>query len=259
MSLFDQLKTAAIGFGTSRLSGNSRNAAELLGNLYNRSQMSIGTAQRKGNTGKIDPLRYAQSRADPLLGVDWYCELPFLAGASGNPTLLGWEMVEEASLPMFEFEAQSNYRAGKLYHYPAHQNLGNLTIKLYEDSYGQSSAYIKNWQSLMFDKQTGLYNPPVKHKLPICFTLFDVAKLEVMIITYNGCWPMNIDAFNMVGGSSDRIIPGVTLSVDDIDISFCKLTPQQASSALINSGTEAPDFTGVVPNPDAGGRRVGSM
>lgn len=247
MSLLDTLKTASVGFGSSRLTGNSRNAAELLMNLYNRGQSKPGDFQPKGNTGRVDPLQMAQGRSDPLLGIDWYCEMPFLSGASGEPTTLGWEMVEEATLPMFEFEPQSNYRAGKMYHYPAHQNLGNLTVKLYEDSEGHSSAYIKNWQSLIFDKKTGLYNPPSKHKLSIGFTLFDVGKLEVILITYSGCWPLNVDAFNLVGGSSDRIVPGVTFSVDDIDMSFAKLTPAQASSSLLNSGKEYPDFTGVTP------------
>jgi hypothetical protein len=247
MSLLDALQTAATGFGTSKLHGNARNAADLLINLYKRNQSAPGEFKPKGNTGKIDPLKVARGRKDPLLGVDWYCELPFLNGVSDQPNHLDWSMVEEANLPMYEFEPQSNYRHGKMYHYPSHQNLGNLTLKLYEDSSGQSTAYIKNWQSLIFDRQTGLYNPPSKFKTTITFTLFDVSKLEVMVITYSGCWPQNIDAFSLVGNASDRIIPGVTFSVDDVYMSFAQLTSGQAESALINSGTDSPDFTGVYP------------
>jgi len=247
-TIVDRLKTAGVGFGLSKLSGASRNAAELLTNLYGQYQAKIGAPTRSGNKGKRDPLAAAQARNDPLLGIDWYCDLPFLSGAASQPTSLGWEMVEEATLPMFDFEPQSNYQAGKLYHYPAHQNLGNLTLRLYEDTSGQSSAYIKNWQSLIYDKETGLYNPPSKFKLAITFTMFDVAKLDVMVITYLGCWPQNVDAIPLVGGASDRVIPSVTFSVDDIRMSFAKLSAQQAQSVLQNPNSEFPNMRGVFPS-----------
>ena len=248
MALIDALKTAALGFGRSRLTGNSRTAADLLINIYKRTQMGVGVYKPQGRTGTIDPLAAARARKDPLLGIDWYCQLPVLPGVSAQPNSLGWEMVEEANLPLYEFEPQSNYRAGKMYHYPSHQNLGSLTLKLYEDVSGQSSAYIKNWQALMFDPNTGLYNPPSQFKLPITITLFDSAKFDVLVMTYTGCWPQTQDPFALTGGASERVIPGITFSVDDMYMSFAKLTSAQAESALLNTGKEFPNMQNTFPN-----------
>ena len=222
MGLIDQVftSTAATGYATSKLSGVARNITELGLNLYAQNRNKIGNYKppRGVHSGKVGrtPLTMASARHDPLLGIDWYCDLPKFPGAAS----LYWEHVEEAALPMMDFEPQSNFRAGKMYHYPSHQNLGNLTLKLYEDSRGSATTYIRQWQSLMFDAETGLYNVPKVYKQNIVFTLYDVAKYDTMIVTYSGCWPSNVDQFSLVGGASDRIVVGATFSVDSVIIQF---------------------------------------
>jgi hypothetical protein len=180
----------AEGVVKTKLSGPGRTVAEIAGNLYRRSTNSPTPTGGRFNTGKIDPLQAMRGRPDPLLGIDWYCNMPDLPG---NPSFLPWDRVEEATLPMLEFEPTSNYRAGKMYHYPSHQNLGPLTLKLYEDVNASATAYIHNWQSLIFDKVTGLYGTPNQYKKVITFTLFDVSKLDALQIIYSGCWPQNFN------------------------------------------------------------------
>lgn len=231
LSILDRLETAAIGAGVAKLSGKTRYVADQVANLFNNQKIGKYKAPKYMGTGVRDPLEAASARGDPLLGVDWFCDLPTLYGTPSGTVAksLSWEMVEEANLPMYDFEPMSNYRAGKMYHYPSHQNLGSLTLKLYEDIAGYSTAYIKAWQSLIFDKASGLYNPPSLFKLNIKFTLYDVGKKETMVITYLGCWPQTVDAYSLVGGSSDRIVPGVTFSVDDVEITFSQLSTNQVT------------------------------
>lgn len=243
LSILDRLQTAVVGAGMAKLSGKTRYLADQALNLLNK--QGIGNYKPPPSLGKgkdeYNPRSRAKSRGDPLLGIDWYCEMPALAGGGSSTPTLGWEMVEEATLPMYDIEPMSNYKAGKLFHYPAHQNLGTLSLKLYEDHNGSSTNYIKAWQALIFDRETGLYNPPSKFKLNIKITMFDVAKKDAIILTYLKCWPQNIDAFNLVGGSSDRVVLGVTFSVDDVDISF----PSKSSDTNTPSRSLSLDTKGL--------------
>jgi hypothetical protein len=255
----------AVG-GLGRLSGfgGSSAASNLLNGIGNQglgTQRGSARASSRGGNGAgrvapINPLADAVSRLDPLLSIDWYCTLPLLQGVRSEPRTLPWQMVEEATLPMFEFEPVSNYKAGKTFHYPSHQNLGSLTLKFYEDSSGQSTAFIRNWQSLIFDKETGLYNVPKVHKQIITFTLFDVAKFEVITIRYLGCWPQNPDSYQLIGGSSERITPSVTFSVDDIEMTFNQLTSEATQSLISNVGYDYPSVpnvsTDAFPDPYLG-------
>lgn len=260
MSLFSAVTKAALSRATTKLSGLSATPSQLINQVRSSvlndlspagigkqsGAQSIPAGASSSRRAPINPLADARSRKDPLLNIDWYCSLPFLNGVQSEPRTLGWEMVEEATLPMFEFEPQSNYRAGKTYHYPSHQNLGTLTLKMYEDSSGSATAYIRNWQSLMFDHETGLYNVPGVFKNIITVTMFDVAKYEAIVIRYLGCWPQNIDAFQLMGGSAERISPSVTFSVDDIEMTFMQLTSEATASLLSNVGTQYPAMSNVV-------------
>lgn len=180
-------------------------------------------------------LTKARGRKDPLLAIDWYTELPNIAGLT-----LGWEMVEQATIPLVEFEPVSNYRAGKMYHYPSHQSLGTLNLTHYEDINGQTTNYYRTWQGLIMDPETGLYNVPDDYKKTIRLTLLDVTKKEVVIFTYYGCWPSRIESYSLVSGSAERITPSVELTVDDMVVVSVNLTTGDLNSILQGSESEFP-------------------
>lgn len=183
-----------------------------------------------GARGK-DVLSAMRGRGDPLLSFNWYCELPILA----NNVSLGWEFVEEATTPFIEFEQQSNYRAGKMYHYPGHYSIGTMSLKLFENSRGNATNYIATWQSQMLDSLSGTYATPSEYKRPVKITIFDVAKLTAMFLTYEKCWPMRADAFNLQSASSDRVIQTMELSVDDLTIQFGKYDAASIPSIIDNA------------------------
>lgn len=254
MALLDDLQGQVTRLTSSRAYGrvnDAVNAAQAGLSAYSRSYGS-GAG---GKPGPVNPLEAAMGRPDPLMAYDWYCLMPTLSGIGADPTSLPWDRVEEATLPQVEFEPVSNYRAGKTYHYPSHHNLSTLTCKLYEDANGSATAYIRNWQSLIMDRQTGLYNPAAVFKLPITFALFDVAREDVATITYIGCWPQTTDSYGLESGQSNRINPSVTFSVDDVVMSFAKFTATDLSSAGFSGKDYPPQVStnqSVFPTPSLG-------
>lgn len=180
-----------------------------------------------------DVLSAMRGRGDPLMSFNWYCELPVLA----NNVQLGWEYIEDATLPFIEFEQQSNYRAGKMSHYPGHYSIGTLNLKLYENSQAKSTRYFDTWKNLILIPLVAQYAHPIDYKKPIRFTIFDVHKLTAMFITYEKCWPMRVDSYNLQSASSERIISSVEISVDDMMVQFAQYDPNSIPSLIDNVTT----------------------
>jgi hypothetical protein len=180
-----------------------------------------------------------------MMNIYWYCDLP---GLNGGPSTLPWQYVEEATLPYVEFEQVSNYRAGKNYHYPNHHNINTLQLKLYEDNRGSSIQYIKEWQSLLINRETHLYQTPSKYKKPISITILDTAQQTVMFYYYFGCWPQSVDNSVFSSGQTERIAPTVTFSVDDMVMKFGKYESNQVPSIIDNISKDFPASLPKLPS-----------
>jgi hypothetical protein len=228
---------------TESVEGIKRQAQQLADSVSPLTRM-LGVGGSDATSRVFSPMRgdqtynalvKARGRKDPLLSIDWYTELPNIAGLT-----LGWEMVEQATIPLVEFEPVSNYRAGKMYHYPSHQSLGTLSLTHYEDVNGQTTNYYRTWQGLIMDPETGLYNVPDDYKKTVRVTLLDVTKKEVLIFTYYGCWPSRIESYSLVSGSPERITPAVELTVDDMVVVSASLSSGDIESILQGSESEFP-------------------
>jgi hypothetical protein len=187
------------------------------------------TFEPEGPRGR-DILSAMRGRGDPLMTFNWYCELPILA----DNVQLGWEFVEDATLPFVEFEQISNYRAGKMYHYPGHYSLGTLNLKLFENSRSQATKYLDTWRHMILVPLVSMYEHPSGYKRPIKFTIFDVYKLTAMFVTYEKCWPMRIDSYNLQSAASERINPSVEFSADDVVVQFAQYDPNDIPSIVDN-------------------------
>lgn len=226
---------AGAGFPTSKLSLQNTivaNASSLASGIL---KGVFGQGNSNSNTltpGARDVLGAARSRADPLMSFCWYCDLPVLI----DGTQLGWQYVEECTLPFVDFEQQSYSRAGKKFHYAGAYSLGTLTLKCYEDINGSVTQYIQSWKNSILDDATGLFRNPSDYKKTINVTVIDVAKQTVMFFKYLGCWPMRPDSFNMNSGASDRITPSIEFSVDDVLITFGRY-PDSAKPSIVNALT----------------------
>lgn len=246
MSLFDQAREAAFGLAKAKLSSG------VGGDILNRVEPLLRRAATvggnssftpKGVPGARDPLSAGRARLDPLMSYNWYCDLPVIDGVK-----LSWENVEEATLPSIELDAVSNYRAGKMWHYPHHHSIGTLSLKLYEDSKGSSSLYVDKWRRNILDYDSGLYHLPKDYKKTIMVTVLDVANVSVMFFEYTGCWPMRSDPITMNSGSSDRIVPQIEFSVDEMRVKFGKFDSSKIPSIINNVGVDFPPQISKLPD-----------
>lgn len=228
---------------SNRLSNSVRALSNLMGSVgASGSNSGFNINSRPSGNATFNALAKARGRQDPLLNIDWYVELPSISGSDGVYSL-GWEMVEEATIPLIEFEPVSNYKAGKLYHYPSHQSLGTLSLSHYEDVGGAVTNYYRKWQGLIINAETSLYKVPSEYKKTIIITLLDVTRSEVAVFTYYGCWPSRIDSYALVSGAVDRIIPQVEFTVDDTKVVSVSLSPGELSSVL-SSAMDSPAGVG---------------
>ncbi len=243
MSLQDQALSALKQATLSRLPTQARQALNIGSRIADRFSPKFSGSSGK-SSGALSAIR---SRADPLMSFNWRCDLPII----DNSFKLGWEYVEEATLPFVEFEKTSNYKAGKMSHYPHHYSLSSLSLKLYEDKQGKSVEYLNQWKKLIIDGKTGLYNVPKVYKKPIKITIYDSALSTVMFLTYLGCWVERHDTFAL-SGDSQRINPSVEFSVDDIEVSFGKFEAGKIPSIIDKIGSEFPlritDLPNLFPN-----------
>lgn len=247
MPFVDQAVNAAIGLGMAKLHGTTGNVVNLAATLARRINLLSGNTPftPKGVPGARDPLSAGRARSDPLMNYNWYCDLPTIDGVT-----LGWEFVEEATLPLVEFEPMSNYRAGKMYHYPGHYSIGTLNLKLYEDSHGSATTFVDAWQRKIINLESGLYNTPYGpngFKKKISFTLLDVAKLTVMFVEYTGCWPSRPDSISLGSASSDRVVLSVEFSVDEMRLKFGKFDSAQIPSVIDTIGADFPPKLSSLP------------
>lgn len=243
MTLKDEALSFLKNAVKSRLSTETKQAVDIFKRVKDRASVNYqGSAIRSG--GVLDA---ALSRPDPLLGLNWRCDLPII----DSTNQLDWSRVEEANLPFVEFEQVSNYRAGKMFHYPHHYTLGVLTLKLYEDSFGSALSYLNEWKRLMLDGKTGLYNVPSVYKKPVKITIYDSSFRTVMFLTYIGCWIPRHDPYTL-SGETQRINPSVEVSVDDVELSFGKFNDGEIPSLIDKIGSEFPpritDLPDLFPN-----------
>lgn len=171
------------------------------------------------------------------MNFNWWADLPNL---DGNQVKIGWEFVEEVTLPFIEFEQVSNYRAGKQYHFAHHYNIGTLGLKFYEDSYGTSTQYLTHWQSIIQSQSSGLYRLPKDYKKTISIWVLDVSKLTVMCLVYTGCWPTRLDTMQLGSLNGDRVIVGAEFSVDEMHVDFIKVNPRNIPANVGTLGSQWP-------------------
>ena len=233
----DNVLDIANGVARSKISNPKlATAFDLADRLYRRNSGPNNTID-VGIRGGRDILKTMSSRSDPLLNFIWYCELPLLPGFN-RP--LGWEFIEECTLPFINLEQKSYFKAGKDYHYPGKYSLETLNLKFYEDIQGTTTEYLQTWLNLIVDSATGQYQNPTDFKKTIKITLLDTASQTVMFFTYFGCWPMRRDSFNLASASSERVVISQEFSVDDVNVLVGKFS-DAAIPSIVNNIT-SPDF-----------------
>lgn len=180
-------------------------------------------------------LESMNNRPDPLFSIDWYAQMPTLPFLGQGSVGLGFEYVEETSVPLWSFDQVSTFRAGKNYSTPGHAALSNISMKFYEDNRGTTTSYLTAWQSLIRDPDTGLYTVPSKHKKDIKIVLLDVTNSSVMVVNYVRCWPVSIDQISLNSDQASRVIMGAEFSVDEVKVNIGTYSWDEIPSEMFNA------------------------
>lgn len=203
--------------------------------------MSVDSSN--GGIQEGNALAGALQRADPLMNFSWYCILPQITETVYGSVGLPWYYVEEANVPMREYQTRSIYREGRTKQYVSKYAVGNLTLTMYLDSKGGTWAYLKAWNAAIIDPfartnatlQGGRFNPAYKHKKDIKIMLMDARKQVSIQLLLSECIPINIETLSLGSGPGERVVARVTFAVGD---AFMDPNP-----AVVQSNT-----VGIIPD-----------
>lgn len=162
--------------------------------------------------------------------------------ATASAANLPWYFVEEAALPFRSFVQKSIFREGKERHYPDKYSVGNLRLAIYADTANVSMQYLQAWNNNIltpFSSKTssslaGGWGRPSDYKKSIYIYLLDAAKNALIIVEYQGCWPMTLADYSL-DGASNRVVNHVDFSVDDVFVNQLALPGGIVNSILQNS------------------------
>lgn len=227
--------------GSSILSELGLSAGGLLSNPGEVIGSSLNSIVDNGGITPGDSLRGALSRSDPMAAFSWYAQLPPINSSYGRSTL-PWYYVEEATTPFRTFQSRQIFREGRYNKYPDKYSVDGLSLGLYGDVSGRTLSYLRAWEgSIMapFDynspEQGGGYQPPSSFKKNIMIHLLAPNKQAIVTLIYTQCWPTNVDAWSLVSGSSERIVPRVNFDVGDVFITFTGASSSVLSGIIAGS------------------------
>lgn len=218
-----------------------------LGNIITGELSSVGGFLKGPGGGMLEgySLLGAQARADPLLEYNWYCVLPPIQSAYGSTTL-GWNYVEECTVPYRRFETRSVYDQGFPKHYAGKYSVDQLRLGVYMDAQAKSLQYFRAWQAAMMQpfpateaaSNGGVFTAPMNYKKDVRIYLMNPRRQVIAQILCTGCWPTDINSLNLTSAGGGRLIQNVTLSVDDVFLDFTGAAADIISEAIDIMGSK---------------------
>lgn len=219
-----------------------------LGGIITGELSSVGGFLKGPGGGMMEgySLLGALARSDPLLDFNWYCVLPPIQSAYGT-TNLGWNYVEECTVPFRQFENRSVYDQGFNKHYAGKYSVDNLRLGVYMDSQAKSLMYFRAWQAAIMQPFPateaptlgGNFNVPMNYKKDVRIYLMNPRRQVIAQILCTGCWPTNIDSLGLTSAQGGRLIQTVNLSVDDVFLDFTGAAADIISEAIDALGGKA--------------------
>lgn len=237
---------AMTGDFTGALSRLEMGPSQVMGTLSSVFGLSDGGSIGGTGTGETaNTLRGALERADPMLSFDWFCDMPQLTTTAGVFNL-GWNYIEEATVPFRQWESRSVYAQGRDRHYASKYNVDGLRLTFYAGIDGAALSYLDAWQRIMLPaadpasavaggmgRPGGMYG----YKKPISIYLIAPDKSQIVRLEYIECWPVNIDALSLDSASSTRLTHQVNFSTGDVFITVLGFNQNEAGTSLLQQLT----------------------
>jgi len=153
-------------------------------------------------------------RGDPLLNIDWLVSMQYPGGQPFNP-----EYIEEIQMPITKIDADQIFRGGQHLYFAKSKDIGQATVKMYEDIKFTSIAYIGTWKGQVVNNQ-GIYGVPASYKGTITITPTDATGAALGRFTLHGVWPTDTDTLSFISGTAERIVITQTFSVDSLSFVY---------------------------------------
>lgn len=223
--------------GFDQMAGTPSSLLNELGSMFGTklsSALSLGVTSSSNGIAPGDNLAGMQARSDPLLGINWYAEMPVITDVYSRRSEMPWYYVEEANPPFRTYETTPIFREGKMRNYPGKSSIDSLRLGFYTDIDNVTMEYVDRWSNAIVPQTTkttrayerGMYGSAQGnmtgtksgYKQDINIYLTAPNSRWVVRLTYVGCWPVSTDSYTLESNGSTRIITSVSFSVDDLII-----------------------------------------
>ena len=173
---------------------------------------------------------------DPLLSIDWDINMPFNLNST---------YVEEVSTPMvMNLNPGAPIRRGPYSIFMAESvEAPPVSMTFYEDRKLTVSNWLRSWQSLIYDFQTGGFGVPGNsasangYKRVITLTPKDTTQTTVGTIYLIGIWPTSADSVTFNSDTTSRIQMRVNFQLERV--AFVTANNSIFSSILTTLGNSA--------------------
>lgn len=207
-----------------------------------------GAGSSSGTFDSYSPIQGAIARGDPMLSFNWYAHPPVLETPYGVKSL-GWNYVEEVTIPFRTKTVNSIHREGAMKHYASGYTLDNLRVNFFMDEGNKSLDYLQAWDATTimpisretYSTSRGLIGLPYKYKKDFDIYLVNASRQTLVKITYIGAWIESIDSLGLTSSTSDRLVLSASFKVDDVIIDTFSIDTDLAVQ-VINSSNPIRNF-----------------
>lgn len=214
----DNIKGGIANAGSQLLTGDISGALSTVAGIPGSLLSNIGA---RGSAAFGDGFSGIHARKDAVQDWCWYCMLPRMDGKD-----LPWYYVTGANTPHRKINVESLKRNGHQVHYAeSYEPSGNLQLKFFVDSSSKSHYYLKAWLGQIVGDANpalavnqGLFGYPSKYKKTITIAVMSVARQELLVFKYYGCFPTDPQALELGSGSTTPLELTVEFQVEDVDL-----------------------------------------
>lgn len=186
--------------------------------------LNRGTKLTSSGQGTESVLSGLLSRADPVLGVNWFVSLADITTLDGSVVGLPQNYIEEVTPSFRTFEVLNRFYQGRQQHFPGQYSVDALRISCYADEDNVSLNYLLGCQNAIlkpisasdYTTSGGSFGLSSGYKKPISVYIKSSDQQYITVLTYTECWIQALDSVTLVSNNSERLVYHATFQVGDV-------------------------------------------
>jgi hypothetical protein len=128
--------------------------------------------------------------------------------------------IANISIPFVTIDTEKASQQNSFWYYGKHNDIGTITLEVYEYEDGLTLDYFRAWEHLMINKSgefAGTYNPPAMYKQDIIFYRLSSMHTELVKHTYKGYFISGINDLQNDYDGNEVVRYSITLTGDSIE------------------------------------------